>query len=315
MQWFAQAPANIALIKYMGKRDEEKNIPANPSLSYTLNNLLTNVKLEQHPGKFDIWEPLDIPGGLPFSLSQGAQERFLRHLTRLKQHFNYEGSFIVRSSNNFPHSSGLASSASSFAALTKCAVLALCELTQTPLLSIEEQAQLSREGSGSSCRSFFAPWALWEDESVRALSLPYADLIHQVIVISHAEKEVPSTEAHVRIKTSPHYAKRAERAQQNLKMLLSALETKNWPQAYDICWHEFQDLHALFSTASPSFSYITPDTEEALILLQELWEREKDGPLITMDAGPNIHLLYRADQSDMALQFKKDYLVGNYDVL
>ncbi len=51
MQWFAQAPANIALIKYMGKKDNEKNIPDNPSLSYTLNNLLSSVVLESHSGK------------------------------------------------------------------------------------------------------------------------------------------------------------------------------------------------------------------------------------------------------------------------
>jgi len=46
MQWFAQAPANIALIKYMGKKDPQKNLPGNPSLSYSLDNLLSNVMLE-----------------------------------------------------------------------------------------------------------------------------------------------------------------------------------------------------------------------------------------------------------------------------
>jgi diphosphomevalonate decarboxylase len=157
MPWFAQAPANIALIKYMGKKDNKKNIPDNPSLSYTLNHLLTNVMLEGHSGRKDFWEPLEIPGALPFRLSVAAQERFLHHLSYLKSYFNYEGGFIVRSSNNFPHSSGMASSASSFAALTKCACLALSELTQQALPPVTTQADLSRLGSGSSCRSFFAP--------------------------------------------------------------------------------------------------------------------------------------------------------------
>lgn len=155
MQWFSQAPSNIALIKYMGKKDEVHNIPDNASLSYTLNNLLSSVVLETTSGRKDFWEPLEIPGAGTFILSPSAQNRFLEHLARLKEYFLFSGAFIVRSSNNFPHSSGLASSASSFAALTKCGMLALSELTNKPLPSIEIQAQLSRLGSGSSCRSFF----------------------------------------------------------------------------------------------------------------------------------------------------------------
>lgn len=315
MQWFAQAPSNIALIKYMGKKDSSSNIPINPSISYTLHNLLSSVMLEQLPGKKDYWEPLNTPGALPFLLSTAAQERFLRHLARLKSQMNYSGAFIVRSSNNFPHSSGLASSASSFAALTKCAAAALSELTHQPIPSVEIQAQWSRAGSGSSCRSFFSPWALWEDDTVKAVNLPYTQLLHQVIVISHAEKEVSSSEAHQRICTSPHYSTRAQRAEHNLKVLLSALEVKDWENAYKICWREFQDLHLLFSSCTSPFSYMSEQSKAALVTLQDLWQREGDGPLVTMDAGPNIHLLYRPDQAEMAFKFKQDYLIGNYDVL
>ncbi len=315
MQWFAQAPSNIALIKYMGKKDIENNIPINSSLSYTLNNLLSSVMLEHHPGKKDFWEPLDIPGSLKFTLSNEAQDRFLRHLNRLKTLVNYSGAFIVRSSNNFPHSSGLASSASSFAALTKCAVLALSELTQTPMPSVETQAALSRAGSGSSCRSFFSPWALWEEDNVKALELPYNQLLHSVIVISHAEKKVSSSEAHQRIRTSKLYATRSQRAEQNLKTLLNAFNALDWKSAYQVCWREFQDLHSLFSSCSLPFSYITDQSEAVLVSLQELWQREGDGPLVTMDAGPNIHILYRPDQAEMARKFKQDHLIGNYDVL
>ncbi|AHE68178.1 mevalonate pyrophosphate decarboxylase [Legionella oakridgensis ATCC 33761 = DSM 21215] len=188
MQWFAQAPSNIALIKYMGKKEDKQNIPINSSLSYTLNKLLSSVVLETQAGKKDFWEPLNIPGAMHFILPRAAQERFLQHLAHLKAYFKYTGAFIVRSSNNFPHSSGLASSASSFAALTKCASLALSELTHKELPAVEIQAQLSREGSGSSCRSFFSPWALWQDKIVQAIDLPYKELIHQVIIISHEEK-------------------------------------------------------------------------------------------------------------------------------
>ncbi|ARG99377.1 diphosphomevalonate/mevalonate 3,5-bisphosphate decarboxylase family protein [Legionella micdadei] len=315
MQWFAQAPANIALIKYMGKKDDKNNIPDNPSLSYTLNNLLTSVMLESHAGKKDFWEPLEIPGAPPFVLSAQAQERFLQHLARMKAYFNYTGSFVVRSSNNFPTSSGLASSASSFAALTKCSTLALSELTSQPIPPIEKQAQLSMLGSGSSCRSFFSPWALWRDKTVEAIELPYTQLHHEVIVISHLEKHVPSSEAHTRVKSSSHYQGRSQRAAENLKNLLRALKNKDWASAYHICWLEFQDMHKLFATSVPSFTYFNEKVEEALKNVQGLWNREGDGPIVTMDAGPNIHLLYRPEQAELALRFKQDYLIGNYDVL
>lgn len=315
MQWFAQAPSNIALIKYMGKQSSETNLPDNSSLSYTLNNLLSSVMLETQSGKKDFWEPLQIPGGEPFSLSIPAQHRFLQHLHYLKNWFGYSGAFIVRSSNNFPQGSGLASSASSFAALTLCAVRALCELTQKPLPTTLTQAQLSRVGSGSSCRSFFSPWALWHDETVEAIDLPYTKLLHQVILISHEEKRVLSSEAHQRVKTSPEYATRSARATHNLTALLHAFHNNNWLSAYEICWQEFQDMHHLFQSSSPSFTYMTTDTENILSKLQEVWRHNNDGPIVTMDAGPNIHLLYRPDQADMAQQFKRDHLIGNHDVL
>lgn len=315
MHWLAQAPANIALIKYMGKSVENFNLPDNSSLSYTLNNLQSTVKLEILPGKKDIWEPLNIPGSSVFHLSLMGQKRFIDHLLRIKSHFGYQGSFLIQSSNNFPHGSGLASSASSFAALTKCACLALTDLTQKPALTIDEQAQLSRLGSGSSCRSFYSPWALWKKDEVAVIELPYQKLIHQVVIISGQEKEVSSSEAHKRVKSSVLYSTRKQRAEDNLKTLLNALMAQDWSSAYEICWREFQDMHHLFSSCSQPFTYMTKDSLILLKVLEKIWETKGDGPIVTMDAGPNIHLLYRPDQEELAHQIKIDYLVGNYDVL
>lgn len=315
MQWFAQAPSNIALIKYMGKKEGSDNIPANTSLSYTLPNLISSVSIEKQAGKLDFWEPLDIPGGFAFSLSQAAQTRYLNHLNFLKKHFHYEGGFLVRSCNNFPLGSGLASSASSFAALTKCAIRALCDLTGQELPSILQAAQMSRAGSGSSCRSFFAPWALWHGEIVENIELPYSKLLHQVIIISHEEKTVSSSEAHRRIISSPLYPTRVQRAEENLRCLLSALQAKDWPTAFHICWREFHDMHQLFTTCAQPFSYISTQSEFLLQCLKDFWDKKGDGPIVTMDAGPNIHLLYRPEQKDLAQSFKQTHLVGNFDVL
>lgn len=303
MQWLAQAPANIALIKYMGKKNSLQNIPDNPSLSFTLNNLLSTVQLTTSSESTDRWEPLTSA----FTLSITAQNRFLHHLANLKTYFNYQGNFIVQSSNNFPHSSGFASSASSFAALTRCAVLALSELTNTQCPSIAIQAGLSRAGSGSSCRSFFSPWALWDEEQVEAIELPYMDLIHNVIVIDQQEKKISSSLAHQQIVKSPYYPNRAIRASQNLQQLLAAFAKKDWRMAYEISWREFQDMHQLFSTCDEPFTYITNESQAALVALQRFWKQHGDGPLVTMDAGPNIHLLYRMDQAHLAEQFKRDH--------
>ncbi len=314
-QWLTHAPANIALIKYMGKDDQTTNLPANPSLSFTLNHLKSTVSLESHPGKQDFWEPLEIPGVEPFVLSPAGQQRFLNHLAFLKQKFAYTGGFIIRSNNNFPQSAGLASSASSFAALTSCAVQALSELTQQDLPPVETIASLSRHGSGSSCRSFFSPWALWENDCVHAIELPYHDLIHEVVLVSHQIKAISSSKAHELVKTSPQYATRSDRAKQNLSDLLDAFRAKNWSNAYYICWKEFQDMHVLFSTCAQPFSYISERSLEVLDRLKTDWDKHQDGPLVTMDAGPNIHLLYRPDQKEMARVFKQDVLIGNFDVL
>lgn len=313
--WFAEAPSNIALIKYMGKTDPSQNLPTNPSLSYTLPNLLSYVELRPFAGSQDYWEPLEIPGYKILDLQPKAQERFLKHLQMLKEYFNYEGHFLVRSANNFPLGSGLASSASSFAALTKCACLALSDLTKQEIPNEFVQAQLSRLGSGSSCRSFFSPWALWDNDYCEKVDLPYEHLIHHVIIINENEKDISSKQAHLAVQTSPNFRFRPQRAKERLKELIEAFKDLNWQKAYEICWDEFMDMHNLFETASHPFRYITPQSQKALDDLKAFWATHQDGPIVTMDAGPNIHLLFRPDQKELAKFYIQEYLVNQFDFL
>jgi diphosphomevalonate decarboxylase len=314
MKWFAQAPANIALIKYMGKTDPTQNIPTNPSLSYTLNDLLSFCEIESHSGHEDIWEPLDIPGVTGFDISQAAQARFLKHLQFLKGEFGYQGGLTVRSCNNFPMSSGLASSASSFAALTKCACIAFSEVNSLPQPDEQQMAILSRQGSGSSCRSFFSPWALWVDKKVDAISMPYPELIHHAVIVSHEEKHVPSSEAHQRVTTSPLFKDRPARARENLHTLQQCLTDDDWRGAYEVVWKEFWDMHQLFQTSAEPFQYINDDVNAVLKTCQQVWDEHNDGPLVTMDAGPNIHLLFRPDQQRLADTMKRGFVI-NHDVI
>lgn len=311
MKWFAKAPANLALIKYMGKLDTQNNIPSNASLSYTLDHLCSFVELELCNGAEDSWEPLEYLNCSPLDLTPQAVARFLEHLTRLKKHFAFQGNFIVRSANNFPPDCGLASSASSFAALTKAAVAALCALSSTPIPDVEKQAQLSQLGSGSSCRSFFEPWALWSGDTVVAVDLPYKNLLHLVVVVNAMTKKISSSSAHQRVSSSSLFMGRSERAEQRLEHLLHKLQMQEWEAASVIVWQEFWDMHALFETANPPFGYLTPESLQVLQAVREVWQSQGDGPIATMDAGPNVHLLFRPDQqtlfNNLQLFFAADY--------
>jgi diphosphomevalonate decarboxylase len=315
MKWLAHASANIALIKYMGKHDASHNIPTNSSLSYTLPNLVSYVELETIPTRQDVWEPLDIPGGMEFHLPEQGQQRFLQHLAYLKQQFAYTGHFTVRSCNNFPAKTGLASSASSFAALTRCAMDACAELQNIEALPATQLAKLSQMGSGSSCRSFFTPWALWTPDSVGSIDLPYPKLLHQVVLISHAPKTVSSSQAHQRVTTSPLFAERPMHAEQRLSALIKAFRQQEWRTAYELCWQEFHDMHELFATSEQPFHYITQESQLVLNQLADIWQQTGDGPLVTMDAGPNIHLLYRPDQKALLQEIHQQLFLGNFDVL
>lgn len=308
MKWESQAPSNLALIKYMGKTDASINLPSNPSFSYTLKHLTTTVSLEQIDSEKDEWHSAES-----VTLSASSVARFMSHLERLKVYFGYTGAFLVKSVNNFPQGVGLASSASSFAALTKCAAMALSELTGKPAISIDEQAALSRKGSGSSCRSFYESWAYWEGVQVERVDTPYPELLHQVILINQQEKAVSSSEAHRRVQTSPDFSTRSLRAQSRLTQLNEAIQEQDWPRMYRICFDEFWDMHQLFETCTQPFSYLSPTIKQVLSQLQAFWKQKGDGPLVTMDAGEAIHLLYRPDQKAM-MQDIRQGLLGAYHV-
>ncbi len=299
----ASAPSNIALIKYMGKSDLSQNISANPSLSYTLNHLRSFVELEERDDlkSMDIWEPLE-PG---FTLSEQGQKRFLGHLQFLKSTFEVHGSFLLRSSNGFPQGCGLASSASSFAALTQ-AFAKYLERSRGLHLETTKLAQLSQKGSGSSIRSFFSPWAEWSGEDVQPLSFCYTSLIHQVIVVDSEQKKVSSSEAHRRVVQSELFRDRPERARRRLSLLKEhLLREDRWSEIRNIVWAEFWDMMALFETSPEPFGYLNARSLSVLDDLRARWDHCGDGPLVTMDAGPNVHLLYRLDQASMADQIAK----------
>ena len=318
MQIEATAPSNIALIKYAGKKDSD-NRPINPSLSYTLDHLISTVQIQPASDSLkDGWKPLDSKDCFPLNLSDYAIDRYLSFFQFLKDTFKIPGAYQIRSGNNFPTAAGVASSASSFCALTRAAyTLARHYSTEKKNLEkfdVSSLSALSRRGSGSSCRSFFRPWSLWEGDKAQAIDLSFSSLIHQLVVVNTGAKSVSSSESHKRILTSPFFKGRVERAKHRLAGLLKALKNKEWNQCFKITWEEFQDLHQLYESSSPAVVYRTEDSHKVLNGLKDFWDQQGDGPLVTMDAGPHVHLLYRLDQKLMAQKIRK-YFSSDFQVL
>lgn len=298
----SSAPSNIALIKYMGKTDEKNNKPTNSSFSFCLEKLRSYVRIKKNPNlTADEWHPYKREDLRPIKLSEKGQAKFLRHFEFLKKEFKIEGFFEIESANNFPSDCGLASSASSFAALTLATHdwrIKNSEVPRAPYLA-KELAKLSQKGSGSSCRSFFSPWSLWHSSGAESIQIPYKNLKHQVLLCDENIKTVSSSEAHVRVLTSDLFKGRVERVEGRLQKLIESLRAENWKLSFEICWNEFWDMHVLFHTSTPAFMYMNEKTTVALKVLHQKWLADGDGPLVTMDAGSNIHLLYRENQNEM----------------
>ncbi len=313
------APSNIALIKYMGKTDVKSNIPTNPSMSYTVDYLKTHIEITEN--NVDDWQLLD--GYYPLALSEEGKEKFLRFFLLLKNELQIAGNFLLKSANTFPADAGLASSASSFAALTKGA-WELCKLqhgdrAQSILLKNsdlqvnEALARISRLGSGSSCRSFFEGFCKWEKERVTSMNFPYKDLHHIVFLLEEGKKEVSSSDAHRRVPTSPNFLNRIQRAEDRQVRLEKSLLASDWDTSRKIVWDEFIDMHNLFETADPPFSFITDESKKLLAALLLNYEKDGSGPIVTMDAGPNIHLFFNNEQKQMFLDYKTKY--SNYKMM
>ena len=253
-------------------------------------------------------------------LSLEEQKKFLNFFRFLKSEFSIPGNYKLRSANNFPRSAGAASSASSFAALTRAAFrLAKDKSSDKSKLrrfSKGDLSRLSRMGSGSSCRSFFSPLALWEGKKAAPLTLSresiWSRLIHQLIIAETKQKPAGSSHAHELVKTSPLFPGRKKRAEKRLADMLAAMRALNWKRVCKLAWDEQEDLHSLFETASPPLLYKTSSSRDILQKVKTIWEKKGDGPLATMDAGANVHLLCRPDQKKEAEEIKNlfcDYIV------
>jgi diphosphomevalonate decarboxylase len=322
----ASAPSNIALIKYMGKRDASRNLPANPSLSLTLESLRTYVEISRDSsengthwihalpefardasarlrGPFRHAENPEVP-----ILSEAGVSKVIRHVERLRAALpallashglecDPSGGIGIRSANTFPSASGIASSASSFAALTlACAAAMSADPDELGRAFARDESlrrelsALSRLGSGSSCRSIEGPWVLWEGESASPIETRMPELVDIVLLIAAGPKLVSSSQAHAQVTTSPLWDGRVERVVHRLETVEAALGEGDLNTLARTAWAEMWEMHSLFHTCSEPFTYWEPMTIEALNWLSPHL-RVGNPPIVTLDAGPNVHVL------------------------
>ena len=315
-----RCPSNIALVKYWGKRDFQK--PMNQSLSFVLQNSFTEMSVElfkEGDQKVEFYFE-DVPNAFGERI-----ENYLAHLA-IRMQWIERYHFRIHSRNNFPHSAGIASSASSFGALALC----IAELhfaisgkePDTPDLW-RKASQLARLGSGSACRSIHPGFSIWgKAQLFEACSDEYAiplyeginpmfySLCDAILIVDSGIKEVSSTMGHSLMNEHIYQPSRIAQAHQNLNELYLALLTGNKKSFIEVVESEALSIHALMMTSQPSYLLLKPNTLELISRIRRFREKEKIPVCFTLDAGPNIHLLYFKKNEIEVKEFIKSELLA-----
>jgi diphosphomevalonate decarboxylase len=292
----AVACANIAFIKFWGKRDAELNLPANSSLSMNLDRLTTVTTVEFSPNYDD--DVVILDGGVERGESR---QRIVAHLDRVRAMAGLVARARVISRNSFPVGAGLASSASGFAALSLAASRAAgLELSQ------RELSILARFGSGSACRSIpegFTEWAAGtcsEDSFARQIAPPeHWDLRDVIAIVSRAKKRVGSTEGHALAPSSPFYQARLTNVVDRLPKARAALLGKDFATLGRLIEEDAIAMHVVMMTSRPPIYYWLASSIQLIHEVQK-WRAEGLEVYFTFDAGPNVHLICQAaDQAEV----------------
>jgi diphosphomevalonate decarboxylase len=315
-----KSPSNIALVKYWGKA--EGQIPRNPSLSFSLNRSLTEMHVTAAAGKGG---KLKMEYFFEGGRNESFESRIRQYLESLVPYFPFlRGSRLrIRSRNTFPHSSGIASSASSMSALALC----LCSLEgkmaqrQRDSDFFRKASFMARLGSGSASRSVYGGFASWgtipgnpetSDEFASPLGIETGPAFHSlhdaVLIVSPHVKKVSSSQGHGLMETHPFAHERYGQARRNLSGLIRSLAENDIEGFKRITENEALTLHGLMMSSDPGFILLEPSTLEILERIRRF--REETGTFVTftIDAGPNVHLMYGAAARKKIIRFIGDEL-------
>ena len=302
---FASCPSNIALIKYWGKY--EGQIPANPSISFTLSNCKTETKMIFRSGeKFSVKTFLAGKEETKFS------EKIEKYFRNIEKYLPWilQGSFVIETENTFPHSSGIASSASGFGAIAKCLMEMDKAFSGKDFFDVKKASFLARLGSGSACRSVYDGLVVWgEVNEVEGSSDLYAvkypdekihpifrDFNDYVLLIHEGQKSVSSTVGHGLMNTNPYAERRFQEARENFVPMKEILKSGDLQAFMKLVEHEALTLHAMMMMSDPAFILMQIGT---LQVINRVWEFRKETNLplfFTLDAGANVHLLFPSEK-------------------
>lgn len=297
MKATATAPSNIAFTKYWGKKNEDLKIPENGSISMNLNNLLTTTTVEFNPEYKKDSVVINNKNDLKES------EKVIKQLDLIRKRTKKFLKAKVVSINNFPIGTGLSSSASGFAALTLAATKAIgLNLTE------KELSILTRQGSGSACRSIPDGFVEWiggdSSETSYAKSLypsKYWTIVDVVAIISKERKDIPSTDGQKLARTSPFFITRLNNINKKINQFKKSLETKNFTEFGQIIENEALELHAIMLTSTPSLIYWQPETVKLMKLVKK-WRSEDLEVYFTINTGQDVHLIIEEKNTKELIQ-------------
>lgn len=291
MKATAVAPSNIAFIKYWGNADPRTNTPYNSSISMNLSAAQTRTTVE-----FDPTFTADtlVIDGQP--VTGAAKARVSRHLDYIRNLAGAAARARVVSENNFPRGTGIASSASAFAALSLAGTAAL-----NVDLNERKMSELARLGSGSAARSVPDGYVELKAGGGHTTAFAYTlytsdywDLRDVVVIVSREEKPVGSSKGHTAAETSPHFATRLAELPARLKAVRRALRTRDFEALGEAIEADAISLHVVAMTSRPPILYWAPATVRLMHAVQA-WRREGLPVYFTLDAGPNVHLICEAN--------------------
>lgn len=285
-----QANANIALIKYWGKRDEALFLPTKSSISVTLSGLQTITSIEKIDSNRD---EVFIDQKLA---DQKNFANIVRFLDLFRKQYSIKSFFKIDTENKFPTAAGLASSASGFAALAY-GLNKICNVN----LDLKELSILARQGSGSACRSLHGGFVIWHKGRKDDGSDSYAQQFFDqnfwpefcvlVVVVCSQEKKTSSRFAMQNsVKTSLFYSEWIKESEFRIPKLIKALEQKDFDLVGQLTQDDCLGMHKTIQTSVPPINYF----QDATLKIIEIVKKLRSNGLscyFTIDAGPNVKVL------------------------
>jgi len=311
-----QTPSNIALVKYWGKSNPQ--IPKNASISFTLNNChtITRVDFIKKEKSNEVVFNLFFEGKQKDEFKPKIAEFFKRVQSYCPYILEYE--MTINSENSFPHSSGIASSASGLSAIAMC--LMSLEKELNPNLSVDKihkkASFLARLGSGSASRSIEGPLVVWGNHpeiegssDLFGIQFPYK--VHPffenyqdvILLVDKGEKQVSSTIGHNLMHKHPFAENRFLQANENLSKMSKILQEGNSKDFINLVESEALTLHAMMLTSNPYFILMKPNTLEIINKVWEYRQENNSNICFTLDAGANVHVLFPENEKENILQF------------